>query len=286
VEGFPTPSGKLEFFSTTLRDWGWPEYAIPIYPRNHEERKKYPHIVSHVHPDNIDWNDCEFILLPTFRLPTLIHTRTNGAKWLHEISHTNPVWVNPEDAKKLRVETNDFVKVTTEIGYFVDRVWVTDGIRPGVIACSHHLGRWRLHEDQGSDRWNSALVSLQKDGTKWRMNQIHGPGPFKSSDPDSKRIWWSETGVHQNMTFPVHPDPISGMMCWHQKIKVEKVGPDDKYFDIAVDTEKSHQVYHDWIKLTRSAPGPDGTRRPFWMMRPVKPHPDYFKMEKEAVHSQ
>ena len=25
--GFPTPSGKLEFYSQTLHDWGWPEYA-------------------------------------------------------------------------------------------------------------------------------------------------------------------------------------------------------------------------------------------------------------------
>ena len=29
--GFPTPSGKLEFFSRTLTDWGWSEYAIPTY---------------------------------------------------------------------------------------------------------------------------------------------------------------------------------------------------------------------------------------------------------------
>lgn len=279
VEGFPTPSGKLELFSTTLRDWKWPEYALPIYPRNQEERKKYPHIVSHVHPETINFDESEYILLPTFRIPTLIHTRTNGAKWLHEISHTNPVWINPIDAKKLDVKTNDLVKVSTEIGYFVDKVWVTDGIRPGVIACSHHLGRWRLHEDQGSDRWNSAVVKLKKEGSVWSMDQVHGTQPFKSTDPDSERIWWSDAGVHQNMIFPVHPDPISGMMCWHQKIKVEKTSSEDKYADIKVDVDKAHDVYHEWLKLTRSAPGPDGTRRPMWMMRPLKPHPDHFKMD-------
>ena len=32
-------------------------------------------------------------LLPTFRLPTLIHTRSGNAKWLTELSHTNPIWV-------------------------------------------------------------------------------------------------------------------------------------------------------------------------------------------------
>ncbi|MEB3101930.1 molybdopterin-dependent oxidoreductase [Ferviditalea candida] len=281
VEGFPTPSGKLEFFSTTLKDWNWKEYAIPIYPRNQEERKKMPHVISHVHPESIDRNNSEFILLPTFRLPTLIHTRTNGAKWLYEISHANPIWLSPVDAKKLGVTTGDLVKLSTEVGYFVDKVWVTEGIRPGVIACSHHLGRWRLHEDQGSDRWNSSVVRLQKDGTKWRMKQVHGPTPFKSDDPDSERIWWTEGGVHQNLIFPAHPDPISGMMCWHQKVRALKASADDQYGDVQVDTQKAHEVYHDWLKLTRPAPGPGGMRRPYWMMRPLKPHPDYYKMPTE-----
>ena len=39
------------------------------------------------------------MLLPTFRLPTLIHTRSGNAKWLYEISHTNPLWLHPEDAR-------------------------------------------------------------------------------------------------------------------------------------------------------------------------------------------
>jgi anaerobic selenocysteine-containing dehydrogenase len=29
LRGFPTPSGKLEFYSSTLAEWGWPEYALP-----------------------------------------------------------------------------------------------------------------------------------------------------------------------------------------------------------------------------------------------------------------
>ena len=59
-----------------------------------------------------------------------------------------------------------------------------------------------------------------------------------SNDPDSGRVWWSEVGVHQNLTFPVQPDPVSGMHCWHQRVRVEKAGPDDRYGDIVVDTER------------------------------------------------
>ncbi len=59
---------------------------------------------------------------------------------------------------------------------------------------------------------------------------------FASPDPDSSRIWWSDGGVHQNLTFPVHPDPVSGMHCWHQKVVVPGRGPEDRYGDVFVDT--------------------------------------------------
>ena len=206
--------------------------------------------------DNIDVNAGEMLLLPTFRLPTLIHTRSGNAKWLYEISHRNPLWINPKDAENLEVKTGDLLKVNTEIGYFVDKVWVTEGIKPGVVACSHHLGRWRLQEDSGGERWSTALVDLkQVEPGKWMMRHIHGIKPFKSDDPDSQRIFWEDGGVHQNLTFPVQPDYISGQHCWHQKVRVTKPGPDDKYGDVFVDTNKSHEVYKRWLSKTRPGLG-------------------------------
>ncbi|GAC1641815.1 MAG: hypothetical protein NVS4B6_13590 [Mycobacterium sp.] len=48
--------------------------------------------------------------------------------------------------------------------------------------------------------------------------------------------------MHQNLTFPVHPDPISGMHCWHQAVRVVPAGPGDMAGDINVDTAKSLEV--------------------------------------------
>ncbi len=269
--GFPTPSRKLEFYSKTLKDWKWPEFSIPGY------------IKSHVHQDNIDVNAGEMLLLPTFRLPTLIHTRSGNSKWLYEISHRNPLWINSIDAEQLEVKTGDLLKVHTEIGYFIDKVWVTEGIKPGVVACSHHLGRWRLQEDSGGERWSTALVDLKRVGEgQWMMRQIHGIKPFKSEDPDSARIFWQDGGVHQNLTFPVQPDWISGQHCWHQKVRVTKPGADDKYGDVFVDTNKSHEVYKRWLSKTRPAPGPENLRRPLWLPRSYKPALEAYYLGREV----
>jgi anaerobic selenocysteine-containing dehydrogenase len=257
--GFNTPSRKLEFYSPTLAAWGWPEHAIPRYT-----------------PGHIYWRDLhraagEFDLLPNFRLPTLIHTRS-PVKWLNEISHDNPLWIATEDAANLHIAMGDLVKVHTAIGFFVTRAWVTEGIRPGVVGMSHHLGRWRLHEDRGGPRGASSLVKITKTGEgRYEMRQLHGAQPFASNDPDSTRVWWREVGVHQNVTFPVQPDPVSGMHCWHQRVRVEKAGDADRYGDIVVDTNTSHRLYLEWMGRTRPAPGPDGTRRPMWFDRPLRP---------------
>lgn len=264
LAGFKTPSGKLELFSPTLRDWGWPEkqHVIPWSLR------------SHVHPDEIDIERGEMLLLPTFRLPTLIHTRSANAKWLYEISHKNPVWMHPSDATRIGVDTGDLIRVQTEIGYFVDRVWVTEGIKPGIIAMSHHLGRWRLAEAEGVGAGMSNLVDLDENGAEHELHVVHGATAWRSSDPDTSRIWWEDVGVHQNLTHAVHPDPISGAHCWHQKaLSVTRAGPNDSHGDVCVDTDASMRVYREWHALTRSAVdhSPDGTRRPYWLKRPLKP---------------
>ncbi len=264
--GFPTPSRKLEIYSRTMQDWKWGEYALPAY------------IPSHVRRDNVDRAKNEFVLLSTFRLPTQIHTRSANSKWLAEISHKNPVWIHTDDARQLGVKTGDLVRVTTDIGYFVDKVWVTESIHPRVVACSHHMGRWRLDKQSGSG-WLASTVKLEHAGGKWTMKQLEGAKPFASNDPDSLRVWWNEVGVHQNLTMPVHPDPISGMHCWHQKVRVDKAQSGDRYGDVFVDTNRAHEIYKEWLALTRPAPGPANLRRPLWMPRAVKPDPSAYKIE-------
>ena len=258
LRGFPTPSGRLEFYSTTLAAWGWPEHAIPGYIR------------SQIHPSVMAPG--EMPLISTFRLPMHIHTRSANAKWLDEIAHTNPLWIHPSDAGRLSVTTGDLVRVETRIGSFVLKAWVTEGIRPGVVACSHHMGRWKLPDAPGQRQF-MRTVGLTRTDTAWSMTTTELVRPFKSADPDTSRIWWNDVGVHQNLTFPVQPDPISGMHCWHQAVRVVKADAGDTAGDITVDTAKAHAVFKEWMTRTRpaSSHSPNGTRRPYWLLRPLKP---------------
>lgn len=269
LRGFPTPSGKLEFFSRTLAEWGWPEVAIPAYIR------------SHVHPENLAPD--QTVLISTFRLAVQIHTRSSNAKWLNEIAHTNPLWLHPSFAERIGVRTGDLVRVETDIGHFVVRAWVTEGIRPDVVACSHHMGRWKTHEEGAKQMM--ATVKLDHLNGEWDLKRENGVSPYESVDPDTLRIWWNDVGVHQNLTFPVHPDPISGMHCWHQAVRVKKAEPEDNYGDIHVDTNKSRDVYKQWLAMTRPADrfSPDGTRRPYWMLRPLKPQRDAYRLPKKEI---
>ena len=186
------------------------------------------------------------------------------------------------NARRLRfgLATGDLVKVHTEIGWFVISLWVTEGLKPGVVACSHHLGRWRRDRDEAIEPWGSSVVSVDERGAgKWMLRVKEPARPWTSSDPDSQRIWWSDTGVHQNLTFPVHPDPVSGMQCWHQVVKVERAGPEDRYGDVFVDTVRSHQVYLRWKSLCRpgTRPGRTSAAR-CWFARIARPSPEAYLM--------
>lgn len=262
--GFPTPSGKLEFFSPTLDEWSAAGDSLPAYQK------------SHVHWENIDEPAGERLLLPTFRLPTLIHTRSANAKWLQEISHTNPLWVHPKDAELLKLSNGCLVRVSTAIGHFVVRAWITEGIHPSIVACSHHVGRWRLHQPLGAIQ-ASSNVELHREGSTFMLRQKGGAGPYESRDPDSERIWWKEVGVNQNLTFPVQPDPASGMHCWHQKVHIALAHDSDRYGDIFVDTAKSREVYEQWKQKTKPPTG--NLRRPLWFKRPLHPVREAYNFE-------
>ena len=308
-EGFATPNKRLDFYTDWAVKWKWPEYAIPFYPRNDEEKEKLIHIVSHVHHKYMTEPNA-FALNTVFRLVYNIHTRSANSKHLMEISQNhNPVWIAPADAKRLGFKKGDPVKLRIvdtvsglESGYFIAMAIPTEGILPGNLACSHHAGRWKLKNSvkvEGFDKelgvlgFGAPLAEMSMDGKVGKLKYtegikpIHKPWQFTEYNKDLDNIWWDGlTGSWQNAVAPAHPDPISGMHCWHQKVLLEPISEGDKIGDVFVNYENNFKTYQAWRDdLTRPLDENDTERRPRWIKRPWVPLSDKayeFKIGKNA----
>jgi len=257
------------------------------------------HLVTQVHHDFME-KENEFALNTVFRLPYNIHTRSVNSKHLMEISQNhNPVWINTDDAKRLNIKQGDAIKVTItdtvsglDSGYFIAMAVPTEATMPGVLANSHHAGRWKLKNAVEIPGFSHKLGVMglgaplyemtmdgkigtlkPKQGLDKGMQERHDTWQFKEYNKDLDNIWWDGlSGSWQNAVAPSHPDPIAGNHAWHQKVIIELAGPKDQIGDIWVNYENNMKVYQAWRdKLTRPLNSSDTLRRPVHIKRPAVP---------------
>ncbi|CAM3982733.1 molybdopterin-dependent oxidoreductase [Mesobacillus zeae] len=72
--------------------------------------------------------------------------RTEGSAWLREIRSENYLWINPSDAKKKGVSTDDDIYIVSNNHKEKGKAYVTPGIRPGVVGANFSFG----HDAYGS----------------------------------------------------------------------------------------------------------------------------------------
>jgi hypothetical protein len=63
-------------------------------------------------------------------------------------------------------------------------------------------------------------------------------------------------------------------------VRVKPAEPGDRYGDVSVDTARSREAYAEWLARARPAAShsPDGTRRPYWLLRPLKPDREVYRL--------
>jgi tetrathionate reductase subunit A len=66
--------------------------------------------------------------------------RTIGDAWLREVRGGNPVWINPQDAAARGLANGDRVKVRSASAEVEADVYLTEGIRPGVVGADFSYG--------------------------------------------------------------------------------------------------------------------------------------------------
>lgn len=93
----------------------------------------------------VDEKDFPFQLI-TYKMAWHAQARTATIPWLMILQPENFVEVNASDARRLGIRTGDKVRLMspTSPEGVVGKVKVTEGLRPGVIAVSHHFGHWEL----------------------------------------------------------------------------------------------------------------------------------------------
>ncbi|RPJ09925.1 MAG: hypothetical protein EHM36_03900, partial [Deltaproteobacteria bacterium] len=168
-----TPSGRFEF-----------EPFLPAYsPIPHHQRLE----------------ERQFHLI-TFQWNVHSYSQTANCKWLMEIVHRNPLWINAETARRMGLNHGDRVRVTSSLGSLVTPIFITQGIHPRAVALSDNVGHW-----------NYGRISQGK--------------PFQSQDSETSLLWWGKhgTGVHPNPIIPLQQDPAGEGQGWMDTvIRIEK----------------------------------------------------------------
>ena len=109
-----------------------------------------PHYKPVAHSDGTpvdDGSDFPFRLI-TYKTVHHGQARTNVNPWLMLMIPENPVEISAIDAAALGIKTGDQVKIISASQGKKEirgRALVTQRIKPGVIAVSHHYGHWEQH---------------------------------------------------------------------------------------------------------------------------------------------
>jgi thiosulfate reductase / polysulfide reductase chain A len=169
----------------------------------------------------------DMLHLVTFKWNVHTQGRTASQKYLTEIVHHNPMWINADTAAKLGIKTGDMVEVTTYrpyghamkdggdiVGTALIPAYVTEGIHPKVLAVSNSLG----------NMWHGRAATATSGKKKkqaipaWNTNIIF-------DDPDlDEDIWWDPAkggtgaGYNINAILPIQPAPLVGMQGWYDTV--------------------------------------------------------------------
>ncbi|MBW2392085.1 MAG: molybdopterin-dependent oxidoreductase [Deltaproteobacteria bacterium] len=165
------------------------------------EMKNFPALPTYMAIPDHEKMGSDELILTTYKVAVQIHSRSANCKWLTEAYHDNPAWINPVTAKRLGIKNGNKIKVKSEIGEITTTAKVTEGVVPGIVAISHHLGHWEYGRYASGNK-----APLAGD-----------------NDPDLKHKWWKKHGVHPNWIIPNRPDPVAGQQRWMDTVvKVSK----------------------------------------------------------------
>ena len=176
--GFKTPSHKMELYASRLKKEGLPPF--PTYKDYKENDKK------------LNLNNGE-LFLTTFSKNVASPYNPNS-KWLSEIFHENPLWINGKTAERLGIKEGEKVEIHSKGMKATVQVHLTQSVHPEVVAIARDLGHWAY-------------------------GQVTKGKKFKSQDADTSLIWWdNHKSFHVNWLIQEEKDRVSGGISWMSSV--------------------------------------------------------------------
>jgi thiosulfate reductase/polysulfide reductase chain A len=149
--GFKTPTGKIELYSTLLEGEGID--PLPYFEEPPESPYSTPELAK----------EYPFILITGARIPMFFQSEFRQMPTLRKGRPEPECELHPDTAEALGVKAGDWVSIETERGRCRQKVKIFKGIDPNVVHVQH--GWWFPEEDSpdhGNWRSNAnALTSMQ-----------------------------------------------------------------------------------------------------------------------------
>lgn len=264
VRGFATPSRKFEIRSLFVERIGKNEDCSELIahsgvtktknrPASHQGNElDIDPMPSWFQPKEHQQLADDELIMTSFKWNVHNHGRTMNLKWLAEIVHSNPAWLNPKTAKAHGLQDGDWIEITSFYSAELEQqsphlqradlpqeggkrvvasmrvpIVTMEGIHPSVIAMSNSCGHWQYTSVAQARK--SPVESGHLAGTDgetyrdadWERNmwwEDHSGGDPASWKPNTGNGW------NQNKLMPIAPDPVTGQQAFHDTVvKISKV---------------------------------------------------------------
>jgi anaerobic selenocysteine-containing dehydrogenase len=122
--GFPTPTGKLELYSTVLEELGYD--PLPYHKEPGESPVSTPEL----------YKEFPLVLTSGYRQPFYFLSQYRNIPWLRSFMKYPTAQINPETAKKYGIEDGDWMWIESPRGRIMQKARLYTGIDPRVIMAT------------------------------------------------------------------------------------------------------------------------------------------------------
>lgn len=268
LRGFKTPSRKFEIRSVFVQQTGLNQDTTELIKRSSVTRTK-PRPEQHKPYDvpvdqmpiwlqPIEHQDMEDdqLIMTSFKWNVHNHGRTMNLKWLAEIVHSNPAWLNPATAEKFGLKDGDWIELTGYFSKMLEKsnpnlahgerdesgriiagqmrvpIVTMPGIHPNAIAMSNSCGHWQYTSVAQAKKASSMVAAADgpvqqgSDGKTYRDTDWEENMWWEDNSKGDPSKWEQNTGNgwNQNRIMPIAPDPITGQQAFHSTVvKIQKI---------------------------------------------------------------